>query len=136
MILRYDALAAIAPVAYQANAAQYGISPEAALRLPEALWDALPGSRPTMQDELQKKIEQQATALKEDIRHQGTLLAADCKRPIKDSWRSNCQDIVQLLKTVQEAIEVGATGPSGLWKVRVLNSQKVLTEAHNVMAAD
>ena len=33
------------------------------------------------------------------------------------------------------AIEVEAPGPSGLWKVRVPNTQTLLTEAHDVMFA-
>ena len=33
------------------------------------------------------------------------------------------------------AIEVEAPGPSGLWNVRVPNTQTLLTEAHDVMFA-
>ena len=44
-ILRYDTLAACAPAAYQADAAQHGIRSEAALRLTEELRGASPGFR-------------------------------------------------------------------------------------------
>ena len=48
-ILRYDALAAFAPAAYQANAARHAIHSEAALRLTEALRGYCQGSaRPRM----------------------------------------------------------------------------------------
>ena len=33
------------------------------------------------------------------------------------------------------AIKVEALGPSGLWNVRVPNTQKILTEAHDVIFA-
>ena len=33
------------------------------------------------------------------------------------------------------AIEVEVPGPLGLWNVRVLNTQTLLTEAHDVMFA-
>ena len=48
-ILRYDALAACAPAAYQANAARHGIHSEAVLWLTEALRGASPGFRPATQ---------------------------------------------------------------------------------------
>ena len=92
-ILRYDTLAACAPAAYQANAARHGIRSEAALWLTEELRGALPGFRPATQGELQEELERQAAALKEDIRHLRALLAADCKRTIKDFWRRHAQDI-------------------------------------------
>ena len=122
MILRYDALAANAPAAYQANAAQHGIRSEAALRLAEALRDASPGLSPTTLDQLQEELERQATTVEEDIRHLRTLLVADRKRAIKDFWRRNAHDSVHRWKAVRGAIEVEAPGPSGLWKVRVPNA--------------
>ena len=94
-MIRYNALVASAPAAYQANAAQHVIHLEAALRLAEVLRDALPGFRPTKLDQLQEELERQATALEEDIHHPYTLLAAARKHAIKDFWRCNGQDIVQ-----------------------------------------
>ena len=134
-VLRYDALAACAPAAYQSNAALHGICSEAALRLAEAMRDASPGFHPTTQGQLQEEVERQATALEEDIRHLRALLAADRKRAIKDFRCRNAQDIVQRWKAIRGAIEVEAPGPSGLWNVRVPISQTLLTEAHEVMAA-
>ena len=64
-----------------------------------------------------------------------TLLVADCKRSIKDFWRRHAQDIAELWKAVRGAMRVEARGPSGLWKVRVPNTQTLLTEAHDVMIA-
>ena len=75
------------PAAYQANAAQHGIHSEAALQLTETLRGALPGFRPATQSQLQEELERQAAALEEDVRQLRALLAADCKRPIKDFWR-------------------------------------------------
>ena len=63
------------------------------------------------------------------------LLAADGKRAIKDFWRRNAQDIAQRWKAVQEAIDVETPGPSGLWNVRVPNTQTLLKEVHDVMFA-
>ena len=134
-ILRYDALAACAPAAYQANAARHGIHSEAALRLTEALGGVSPGFRAATQGELQEEPERQAAALEEDIRHLRALLAAGCKRAIKDFWRSHAQDIVQGWKAVRGAIEVEAPGPSGLWKVRAPDTQKLIPEAYDVMSA-
>ena len=132
-VLRYDTLAACAPAAYQANAARYGIQSEAALWLAEELRGASPG--PTTQGQLQEELERQAAALKEDIRQLRALLAADRKRAIKDFWRRNAPDIAQGLKAVRRAMKVEAPGSSGLWNVRVPNTQTLLTEAHDVMFA-
>ena len=134
-VLRYDTLAACAPAAYQADAARHGIRSEAALRLAEELRGASPGFCRTTQGQLQEELERQAAALEEDIRQLRALLAADCKRAIKDFWRRHTPDIAQRWKAVRGAIEVEAPGPSGLWKVRVPNTQTLLTEAHDVMFA-
>ena len=134
-VLRYDTLAACAPAAYQADASRHGIRSEAALRLAEELQSASPGFRPTTQGELQEELERQAAALEEDICQLRVLLAADRKRAIKDFWCRRVPDIAQQWKAVRGAIEVGAPGPSGLWNVRVPNTQTLLTEAHDVMFA-
>ena len=134
-VLRYDTLAACAPAAYQADAAPHGIRWEAALRLAEELRGASPGFRLTTQDQLQEELERQAAALEEDIRQLRALLAADRKRAIKEFWRRHAPEIAQRWKAVQGAIEVEAPGPSGLWNVRVPNTQTLLTEAHDVMFA-
>ena len=134
-VLRYDTLAACAPAAYQADAARHGIRSEAALRLAEELRGASPGFRLTTQVQLQEELERQAAALEEDIRQLRALLAADRKRAIKDFWRRHAPDIAQRWKAVRGAIEVEAPGPSGLWNVRVPNTQTLLTEAHDVMFA-
>ena len=99
----------------------------------ESRWS--PGSRPTTQGQLQEELERQAAALEEDIRQLRALLAADRKRAIKDFWRRHAPDIAQRWKAVRGAIEVEAPGPSGLWNVRVPNTQTLLTEAHDVMFA-
>ena len=134
-ILRYDALAACAPAAYQANAARHGIHSQAALRLTEGLRGASPGFRPTTQGQLQEELEKQAATLEEEIRRLRALLTADCKRAVKDFWRRHAQDIAQRWKAVRGDIEVEVPGPSGLWNVWVPNTQTLLTEAHNVMSA-
>ena len=134
-VLSYDTLAACAPAAYQADAARHGIRSEAALRLAQALRGASPGIRPATQGQLQEELERQAAALEEDIRQLRALLAPDRKRAIKDFWRRYAPDIAQRLKAVWGAIEVEAPGSSGLWNVRVPNTQTLLTEAHDVMFA-
>ena len=134
-VLRYVTLAACVPAAYQADAARHGIRSEAALRLAEELRGASPGLRPTTQGQPQEELERQAAALEEDICQLRALLAADRKRAFKDFWRRHAPDIAQRWKAVQGAIEVEAPGPSGLWNVRVPNTQTLLTEAHDVMFA-
>ena len=134
-ILRYDTLATCEPAAYQADAARHGIGSEAVLRLTEELRGASPEFCPATQGQLQEELERQAAALEEDIRHLSALLAADRKRAIKDFWRRHAHDIAQRWKAVRGAIEVEAPGPSGLWNVRVPNTQTLLTETHDVMFA-
>ena len=134
-VLRYDTLAACVPAAYQADAAQHGIRSKAALWLAEELRVASPGFRPTTQGQLQEELERQAAALEEDIRQLCALLAAVRKRAINDFWRRQAPDIAQRWKAVCGAIEVEAPGLSGLWNVRVPNTQTLLTEAHDVMFA-
>ena len=134
-VVRYDPLAACARAAYQADAARHGILSEAALRLAEELRGASPGFRPTTQGQLQEELKRQVAALEEDIRQLRALPAADRKRAIKDFWRRHAPDIAQRWKAVQGAMEVEAPGPSGLWNVRVPNTQTLLTEAHDVMFA-
>ena len=134
-ILRYDTLAACAPAAYQADAVRHGIRSKAALRLTEELRGASAGFCPATQGQLQEELERQAANLEEDIRHLRALLAADRKRVIKDFWRRHAQHIAQQWKAVRGAIEVEAPGPSGLWNLRVPNTQTLLTEAHDVMFA-
>ena len=63
------------------------------------------------------------------------LLAADRKRAIKYFWRRHAQDIAQRWKAMRGAIDLEAPGPSGLWNVRVPNTQTLLTAAHHVMFA-
>ena len=87
VILRYDALAAWAPAAYQASGARQGVHSEAALRLMEALRGAPPGFRPATQGHLQEELGRQATAVEKDIRGLPALLAADHKRAHKDFLR-------------------------------------------------
>ena len=94
-ILRYHALAACAPAAYQANAALHDIHSEAPLRLTEELRGASPGFCPATQSQLQEELERQAAALEEDIHHLRALLAADGKRAIKEFWRRHAKDIAQ-----------------------------------------
>ena len=134
-VLRYDTLAACAPAAYQADAARHGIRSEAALQLAEELQGATPGFRPTTKGQQQEELERQAAAVEEDIRQPRALLAADRKRASKDFWRRHAPDIAQRWKAVRGAIEVEAPDPSGLWNVRVPNTQALLTEAHDVMFA-
>ena len=134
-VLCYNTLAACAPAAYQADAARHGIRSEAALWHTEELRGASPGFQPATQGQLQEELERQAAALEEDIRQLRTLLAADRKRAIKDFWRRYFQDIAQRWKALRGAIEVEAPGPSGLWNVRVPNTQTLLTEAHDMMFA-
>ena len=118
-ILRYDTLAACAPAAYQADAERHGIRSEAALRHTEELRGASPGFRPATQGQLQEELERQAAGLEEDIRHLRALLAADCKRAIKDFWRRHAQNIAQQWKALRGAMGIEAPAPSGLWNVRV-----------------
>ena len=127
-VLRYDTLAACAPAVYKADAARHGIRSEA------ALWLA-PGFRPATQGQLQEELERQAAALEEDICQLRALLAANSKHAIKDFWRRHAPDIAQRSKAVRGAIEIEAPGPSGLWNVRVPNTQTLLTGAHDVMFA-
>ena len=131
-ILRYDTQAACAPAAYQANTDRHGMHSEAALRLTEEL-RAATGFRPATQSHLQGELERQAATLKEDIRHLCAHLAADRRRAIKDLCRRHAQDIAQRWEAVRGAIKVEAPGPSGLWNVRVPNTQTLLTEAHDVV---
>ena len=126
-ILCYDTLAACALAAYQADAARHGIRSEAALRLNEELRGASPGFRPATQGQLQEELERQAAALEEDIGQLRAHLAADRKRAIKDFWRRHAPDIAKRWKAVRGAIEVEAPGPSGLWNVRLPNTQTLLT---------
>ena len=132
-VLRYDTLAACAPAAYQADAALHSIRSKAALWLAEELRGALPRFRPTTQGQLQEELERQAAALEEDIRQLRALLAADRKRAIKDFWRRHAPDIAKRWKAVRGAIEVESPGLSGLWNVRVPNTQTLLTEALRVL---
>ena len=60
-----------------------------------SLGGASPRFRPTTQGQLQEELERQAAALEEDIRELRALLAADCKRAIKDFWRRHAPDIAQ-----------------------------------------
>ena len=105
-ILRYDALAACAPAAYQANAARHGVNSEAALRSTEALRGASPEFRPATQGQLQDELERPAAALKEDIHQLRELLAANRKRAIQDFWRRHALDIIQPWKAVRAAFKV------------------------------
>ena len=134
-VLRYDTLAAWTPAAYQADAARHGIRSEAALWFAEELRGASPGFRSTTQGQLQEELERQAAALEKDIRQLRALLAADCKRAIRDFGRRHAPDIAQRWKAVWGAMEVEAPGLLGLWNVRVPNTQTLLTEAHGVMFA-
>ena len=121
-IHRCDALAAFAPLAYQANHAWPGVHSEEALR------GASPGLGPATQGQLQEELERQAAALEEDIRHLLALLTADRKGAIKDFWRRHAPDIVERREAVRGTIKVEALGLLGSGNVPVPNTQTLLTE--------
>ena len=112
-----------------------GIRSESPLWLTEELRSASPGVCPATPGQLQEELDRQAAAVEEDVRQLRVLLAADRKRAIIDLWRRHAADIAQRWKAVQGAIEVEDPGLSGLWNVRVRNTQTLLTEAHDVMFA-
>ena len=134
-ILSYETLAARALMVYKANAAEHSIRSEAAVWLADVLQQVSPAFRPTTQDLLQEEQKRQATALEEDIRHLRLLLAVDGKPVIKHFWRRNAHGIVQRRKAFRGTIKVEAPRPLRLRNGRDPNTQTLLTEEQDVMAA-
>ena len=135
-VLRYDTLAARAPAAYQADAARHGVRSEAALRLtggtaecvarvpPDHAGPAAGGageasSRPRGGHSPAPRPSWRQTA----------------SAPSRNSGAATPPTSPSGGKPCGGAIEVEAPGPSGLWNVRVPNTQTLLTEAHDVMFA-
>ena len=106
-----------------------GIHSEAALQLTEALRVASPGFAQPRRAIYRRSCSGKRTSAS------CALLAADCKRAIKDFWRRHTEDIPDQWVAVRGAIGPGAPGLLGLWSVRVPSTQTLLTEAHGVMFA-
>ena len=125
-ILRYDALAACAPAAYQANPALHAIHSEAALRLTEELQPPRASYRRSWRGNQPPSKRTFAN------RAQSCPPTASA---LSETSGAATPNIAQRWKAVRGAIEVEALGPSGLWNLRVPNTETLLTEALDVMFA-
>ena len=64
------------------------------------------------------------------------VLRSGRRRSIKVYWRGRVPDLQLRWTAIQGAISVVSYAPSGLWSVRVRESEKVLMEASDVIGDD
>ena len=63
----------------------------------------------------------------------GDVLSSNRRRSIKDYWRGNVPGLQLRWTAIRGAINVANYAPSGLWSVRVRETEKVLMEASDVI---
>ena len=87
---------------------------------------------PTMED-LNTALGQQLQQLEARVEEPRGVLRCNKRRSIKDYWRGRLPDLQVRWTAIRGGINVVKYAPSGLWSVRVQESEKVLMEASEVI---
>ena len=83
--------------------------------------------------DLRAALDQQFHQLETRVEELRGVLRSNRRRSIKDYWRGRVPDLQLRWTAIRGAINVVNYAPSGLWSVRVRESEKVLLEASDVI---
>ena len=93
-----------------------------------------PDLSPATVEDLHAAMDQQHHQLETRVEELWGVLRSNRRRSIKGYWRGRVPDLQLRWATIRGAINVVNYAPSGLWFVRVRESEKVLMEASDVIA--
>ena len=92
-----------------------------------------PDLSPASVEDLRAALDQQVHQLETRVEELRGVLRSNRRRSIKDYWRGRVPDLQLRWTAIRGAINVVNYAPSGLWSVRVRESEKVLLEAWDVI---
>ena len=92
-----------------------------------------PHLSPASVEDLRAALDQQLHRLETRVEELRGVLRSNRRRSIKDYWRGRVPDLQLRWTAIRGAINVVNYAPSGLWSVRVRESEKVLLEASGVI---
>ena len=92
-----------------------------------------PDLSPASVEDLRAALDQQLHQLETRVEELRGVLRSNRRRSIKDYWRGRVPDLQLRWTAIRGAINVVNYAPSGLWSVRVRESEKVLLEASDVI---
>ena len=92
-----------------------------------------PNLSPATVEDLHAALDRQLHQLETRVEELRGVLKSNRRRSIKDYWRARVPDLQLRWTAIRGAINVVNYAPSGLWSVRVRESEKVLIEASDVI---
>ena len=92
-----------------------------------------PDLSPATVEDLRAALDQQLHQLETRVEELRGVLRSNRRRSIKDYWRGRVPNLQLRWTAIRGAINVVNYAPSGLWSVRVRESEKVLMEASDVI---
>ena len=128
-----QALAWRAHQLWQRDAAAAGLHSKEATALLHHLRRVDPDLSPASVEDLRAALDQQLHQLETRVEELRDVLRSNRRRSIKDYWRGRVPDLQLRWTAIRGAINVVNYAPSGLWSVRVRESEKVLLEASDVI---
>ena len=87
-----------------------------------------PDLSPASVEDLRAALDQQLHQLETHVEELRGVLRSNRRRAIKDYWRGRVPDLQLRWTAIRGAINVVNYGPSGLWSVRVRESEKVASD--------
>ena len=127
------ALAWRAHALWQRDAATAGLHSQEAAALLRHLRQVDPDPSPATVEDLRAALDQQLHQLETRVEELRGVLRSNRRRSIKDYWRGKVPDLQLRWTAKGGGINVVNSAPSGLWSVRVRESEKVLLEASDVI---
>ena len=128
-----QALAWRAHELWKRDAASAGLASREATALLPHLWQADPDLSPATMEDLRAALDQWLQQLECGVEQHMGVLRCNRRGCIKDYWRSKMPGLQLRSTAICGAINVVSYAPSGLWSVRVQESERVLIEASEVI---
>ena len=128
-----QALAWRAHELWQRDAAAAGLHSQEATALLQHLRRVDRDLSPASVEDLRAALDQRLHQLETRVEELRGVLKSHRRRSIKDYWRGRVPDLQLRWTAIRGAINVVNYAPSGLWSVRVRESEKVLLEASDVI---
>ena len=128
-----QALAWRAHQLWQRDAAAAGLHSQEATALLQHLRRVDPDLSPASVEDLRAALDQQLHQLETSVEELRDVLRSNRRRSIKDYWRGKVPDLQLRWTAIRGVINLVNYAPSGLWSVRVRESEKVPLEASDVI---
>ena len=133
VLLDRQALAWRAHELWKRDAAAAGLHSREAAALLQHLRQVDPDLSPATVEDLHAAVDRRLQQLEARVQELRAVLRSNRRRSIKDYWRGRVPDLQLRWTAIPGAINVVNYAPSGLWSVRVRESEKVLMEASDVI---